>query len=107
LQTISKLLVGATLMAGLAAVPALSQGISIGPGGVRVDDGRRYDRGPPREDLSRGEAIRIARREGLLDVDDVDRRGSRLIVRGQDRRGDDLTVVVDGITGDVLDVRRR
>ena len=88
---------------GLAAAPALAQGISIGPGGVRVDDGRR-DRDL---DLSRGEAIRIARREGLVDVDNVDRRGPRLVVRGSDRRGDDLTVVVDSRSGDVVDVRRR
>jgi hypothetical protein len=103
LHTRSKLVIGAALLAGLAAAPASAQGISIGPGGVRIDDGRRdYDR-----DLSRGDAIRIARREGLIDVDDVDRRGPRLIVRGSDRRGDDITVVVDSRSGEVIDVRRR
>lgn len=94
---------------GLAAAPAVSQGISIGPGGVQVDPGYRRgydDRGPPRSELSRGEAARIARREGLVDVDNVDRRGPRLIVRGSDRRGDDITVVLDSRSGDVLDVRR-
>ncbi len=97
------------LSLGLAASPALAQGISIGPGGVQVDPGYRRgydDRGPPRSELTRGEATRIARREGLVDVDTVDRRGPRLIVRGSDRRGDDITVVVDSRSGDVLDVRR-
>ncbi|GJD43537.1 hypothetical protein AFCDBAGC_1389 [Methylobacterium cerastii] len=92
-------------VAGLAA-PASAQGIQIGPGGVRVDPGYR-ERGPRDDvDLSRGEAIRIARRQGLTDVDNVDRRGPRIIVRGSDRRGDDITVVVDSRSGDVIDVRR-
>ncbi|KQT84588.1 MULTISPECIES: hypothetical protein [unclassified Methylobacterium] len=94
---------------GLSAAPAFAQGISIGPGGVQVDPGYRRgydDRGPPRSELTRGEAARIARREGLVDVDGVDRRGPRLIVRGSDRRGDDISVVLDSRSGDVLDVRR-
>ncbi|WP_375464316.1 PepSY domain-containing protein [uncultured Methylobacterium sp.] len=85
------------------AMPASAQGIQIGPGGVRVDPGYRGGRDA---DLSRGEAVRIARREGLADVDNVDRRGPRIIVRGSDRRGDDITVVVDSRSGDVIDVRR-
>lgn len=105
-------LVGLMLAAGLGvggfgfAAPASAQGIQIGPGGVRVDPGFR-DRGPRDDvDLSRGEAVRIARRQGLVDVDGVDRRGPRVIVRGSDRRGDDITVVVDSRSGDVIDVRR-
>ena len=95
-------------LTGLAA-PVAAQGIEIGPGGVRVDPGYRERgyRGPRGDvDLSRGEAVRIARREGLVDVDGVDRRGPRIIVRGSDRRGDDMNVVVDGRSGDVIDVRR-
>lgn len=111
MRTLFTLLVGGILISGLglAGTDAMAQGISVGPGGVRIDDGRRRfdDRGPPRDDLSRGDAIRIARREGLVDVDNVDRRGPRLVVRGSDRRGDDMTVVVDGRSGDVVDVRRR
>lgn len=88
---------------GLSVGPVSAQGISVGPGGVRVDpDGR----GRRDDDLSRGDAVRIARREGLVDVDNVDRRGPRLVVRGSDRRGDDITVVVDSRSGDVIDVRR-
>ena len=101
------ILAGLTLTLGLGlAAPASAQGIQIGPGGVRVDPGYR-DRGPRGDvDLSRGEAVRIARREGVADVDGVDRRGPRIIVRGSDRRGDDITVVVDSRSGDVIDVRR-
>lgn len=97
------------LSLGLAGGSAHAQGISIGPGGVQVDPGYRRgydDRGPPRSELTRGEAARIARREGLVDVDGVDRRGPRLIVRGSDRRGDDISVVIDSRSGDVIDVRR-
>ena len=105
MKSVSTILAGAVLAAGLglAAAPATAQGIQIGPGGVRVDPG--YRRGGD-ADLSRGEAVRIARREGLVDVDDVGRRGSRFVVRGSDRRGDEITVVVDGRSGDVVDVRR-
>lgn len=99
---LSGLMLAATL--GLAA-PAAAQDIRIGPGGVRVDPGYR-DRDRGDLDLTRRDAIRIARRSGLVDVDDVDRRGPRFIVRGQDRRGDDITVVVDSRSGDVIDVRR-
>jgi hypothetical protein len=111
LQSVSKLLAGGVFAAalGLAAAPAFAQGISIGPGGVQVDPGYRRgydDRGPPRSELTRGEAARIARREGLVDVDGVDRRGPRMIVRGSDRRGDDISVVIDSRSGDVIDVRR-
>jgi hypothetical protein len=111
LQRVSKLLAGSLFATalGLAGAPVLAQGISIGPGGVQVDPGYRRgydDRGPPRSELTRGEAARIARREGLIDVDGVDRRGPRMIVRGSDRRGDDISVVLDSRSGDVLDVRR-
>lgn len=95
------------LGAGLAPLPSMAQGIEIGPGGVRVDPGYRrgYDRGDD-FGIGRREAVRAARGEGLDEVDGVDRRGPRWIVRGSDRRGRDLTVVVDARTGDVTDVRR-
>jgi hypothetical protein len=90
-----------------AGGPALAQGIEFGPGGVRIDrgeDGGRYrDRG---DVVSRGEAIRIARDEGLRDVDDVSRRGWRWIVDGNDRRGRDIRVTVDARSGNVIDVER-
>ena len=106
MKSVSTLIAGVAMTAGLgfASLPASAQGIQIGPGGVRVDPGFR--RGGPDEDLSRGDAVRIARREGLVDVDNVGRRGPRFIVRGSDRRGDDITVVIDSRSGDVVDVRR-
>ena len=51
-----KLALSATVTAALLAVPSTSfaQGISIGPGGVRVDDGRGYDRrGGSRREMCR------------------------------------------------------
>lgn len=43
---LASLALGALLM---IETPSFAQGISIGPGGVRVDDGRRYGRGYERE----------------------------------------------------------
>jgi hypothetical protein len=85
------------LMAGTTA-PAVAQGIEIGSGGVHVETGR--DR------VSRGEAVGIARREGLRDVDDVSRRGPLWRIEGQDRRGSEMTVAVDARTGEVRRVSR-
>ena len=102
--TRTTILSGLILAASLGlAVPAGAQDIRIGPGGVRVGPDYR-DRGDI--DLNRGDAVRIARRNGLVDVDVVDRRGPRFVVRGSDQRGDDITVVVDSRSGDVIDVRR-
>jgi hypothetical protein len=41
-----KVLLASMTLGALMAInaPAFSQGISIGPGGVRIDDGRRYER---------------------------------------------------------------
>lgn len=121
-------LIGRTLLAAVAvaslAGPAAAQGITIGPNGVTIDDGRRDDRdrrgpppgfrddrrGPPdrferRRELSEREAVRIARAEGLRDVDDVVRTRSTFRVEGVDRRGDDMLVIVDRRSGRVVDVR--
>ena len=55
--------------------------------------------------LSDREAIRVARSEGLRDVDSVSRRGRTIRVAVGDRDGDDITVIIDARSGDVLDVR--
>jgi hypothetical protein len=94
---------GIALALAGASVPASAQGIEFGPGGVRIDRGERFDRG---DDVSRGEAVRIARGEGLRDVDDVSRRGRRWIVEGSDRRGNDIRVTIDSRDGSVVDVER-
>jgi hypothetical protein len=98
---------------GLAfAAPAVqAQSIELGPGGVRVNpEGPREYRGGPRgyvtEEISRREATRIARGQGLVDVDQVVRNGDRFRVEGADRRGRDLRVVIDARSGDVIRVVR-
>lgn len=55
--------------------------------------------------ISRREAVRIARRRGLTDVDDVRRRRGVWIVSGTDDDGDDIRVVIND-EGYVVDVRR-
>lgn len=106
-------LAGATLA---LATPAMSQGIQIGPDGIRVvpqeqvreRDGRperREERREDRRELSEREAVRIARQEGVREVDSVRRtRGAYRIV-GIDRRGDDIQVDIDRRNGAVLSVR--
>ncbi|ALN72181.1 hypothetical protein [Aureimonas sp. AU20] len=118
---------GLAVLTLATTLPAMAQSLELGPGGLRVvpDDDRRgppppppYDRGPPpnwrdgppppppgRRSLSDREAIRIARTEGLRDVDNVSRRGRTIRVDGGDRQGDDITVIIDARSGDVLDVR--
>ena len=95
-----------------AASPAFSQSVVIGPGGVRViepQDRRDDRRGPPRDrdrrEVSEREAIRIARDEGVREVDNVRRTRRAFSVIGADRRGRDIRVDVDRITGEVLAVR--
>ncbi len=101
-------LIGAALAAAVLAAPvAHAQGIEFGPGGVRIDRGDGYDREWDRGDeVSRREAIRIARDEGLRDLDDVYRRGWRWVVVGNDPQGDDMRVMIDARTGSILNVDR-
>lgn len=100
------LIVGATALIAITSAPqAFAQSIQIGPDGVRLQepqperDYRRFS------DISEREAVRIARSEGLRDVDDVRRTRSRFVVEGIDRRGNDMRVSVDRRTGDVLSVQ--
>jgi hypothetical protein len=55
--------------------------------------------------ISRREAVRIARRRGLADVESVNRRRGVWIVSGTDDDGDDIRVVIND-EGYVVDVRR-
>jgi hypothetical protein len=97
------------------AVPSFAQGIEIGPNGVRVvpqqelrrDDNRsdraaRSDRG---QQISERQALRIARGEGVDEVDSVTRTRQAYRVAGVDRRGDDIRVDIDLRSGEVLSVR--
>lgn len=64
-----------------------------------------YDEDDEDYGISRREAVRIARRRGLLDVENVSRRRGVWIVSGTDDEGDDIRVVVND-EGYVVDVRR-
>jgi uncharacterized membrane protein YkoI len=97
--------------------PAAAQGITIGPNGIQVEelrgnsrDGddavvdRRDDnrRGGDSREITEREAIRIAKGEGLRDVDDISRTRSTYTLDGSDRRGRDITVVIDRRSGEVI-----
>jgi len=108
-------LAAVALGTGIAAIaapaPASAQGIVITPNGVRVYPGdrdyNRWDR-RHRRDVDRRDAIEIARRNGIGRVYDADRRGSRWIVTGDNRRGPGgLRITIDGRSGRVIDIDRR
>lgn len=84
-----------------SAVPAHAQSIEIGPRGIEVNPD--MDRPLRRERLSERQAARIARGEGMREVDSVSRRRNVYVVRGADRDGDDMRVVIDRRTGEVLE----
>ena len=108
----------------LAASPAVSQSLQIGKDGVRVvpqnqeqsdRDVRTRDRrdGDVRggnndrisAEVSERQAIRIAKGEGLRDVDSVTKTRKSYRIAGVDRRGDDIRVDIDRRSGEVLNVR--
>lgn len=101
---------------GVAAVgPASAQSLDFGRDGVRVYPDRpdfRRPPPPPRYDndddgISRGEASRIARRNGVDDIDRIVETRDTFRVFGEDRRGNDIRVDIDKDDGDVISVRRR
>ncbi|WP_062228625.1 PepSY domain-containing protein [Aureimonas frigidaquae] len=108
-----KSMIAAGVIAGsvlAAGIPAHAQGIMIGPDGVRVvapEDQveRPARRGEARGEISERDAVRIARAEGLREVEDVRRTRNSYRVEGYDRRGDDIRVDVDRRDGAVIDVR--
>lgn len=96
------------------ATPSLAQGIEIGRDGVRLVDPnsrdnnrdvRRDDRRAPAREIGERDAVRIARAEGVREVDDVRRNRGSYRVIGTDRRGDDIQVDVDRRSGEVIAVR--
>ena len=109
----------------LAASPAVSQSLQIGKNGVRVvpqgqeqtdRDVRMRDRrdSDVRDrdaddrvlaEVSERQAIRIAKGEGLRDVDSVTKTRKSYRIAGVDRRGDDIRVDIDRRSGEVLSVR--
>jgi hypothetical protein len=104
----------AALGLALLGASAQAQVLEFGPGGVRIDprppEFREDRRGPPLRDdrrrfdeVTRGEAVRIARRSGIVEVDEVIPAGPRWRIEGTDRRGRDMRVVIDRRTGEVLE----
>lgn len=122
-----------SLIAGalaLSSVAALAQGVDLRP----ENSGPKYERGPTnwdnapyrgntykaddydprsraeeyaprREAISQREAIRIARRNGVAEVDEVRWSGNAWVINGADRRGSDLRVEVNW-RGEIVDVDR-
>jgi len=104
------LALAAVALLGTAA-PTLAQGIEIGRDGVRLVDPNQPQQRDMRRDDRRGreigerDAVRIARSEGVREVDDVTRMRNSFRVMGTDRSGDDIQVDIDRRTGEVLSVR--
>lgn len=91
-----------------AATPAVSQTVRIGPDGIKLvpqEDARRGERREMRQGVSEREAIRIAKRQGLRDVDAVTKTRDTYRVAGIDRRGRDIRVDIDRDSGQVIRVR--
>ncbi|KAA9367151.1 MULTISPECIES: PepSY domain-containing protein [Ochrobactrum] len=93
----------------ISPLPVYAQSIEIGPNGIQVNpDGERRvmrDRRPDPGAISERRAARIARDEGMDEVESIARRRGVFVVRGVDRRDNDMRVVIDRLTGDVLEVR--
>ena len=101
----------------LVASPAISQSLQLGRDGIRVvpqeqeqsdqnmrsQDRRANDR--ETTGISERQAIRIAKGEGLKDVDSVTKTRRTYRVVGADRQGDDIRVSIDRQTGEVLGVK--
>lgn len=101
------------LSLGLAA-PAFSQSIEIGRDGIRVLPNqdvreeridRRNERAVRGDGVSEREAVRIARSQGVRDVDAITKTRRAYRIAGVDRRGDDIRVDIDRRSGEVLSVR--
>ena len=92
-------LLGASLLSLAELLPpvipnAVAQSVTIDRDGVRIDRRGRIDR---------QDATRIARRNGVNRIRNVDRRGRYWVVTGETRRGRDiLRLTIDARTGRVV-----
>lgn len=75
------------------------------PPGQPRPSARAYDDDDEDYGITQRDAVRIARRRGLVDVEDIRHRRGVWIVSGTDDDGDDIRVVIND-EGDVIDVRR-
>ncbi|GLU29532.1 PepSY domain-containing protein [Brucella sp. NBRC 12950] len=91
------------------AAPSNAQSIELGPNGIQINpDGSRQmyrERNTDRGEISERRAARIAREEGMEEVESVSRRRGVYVIRGIDRRNNDMRVVIDRRSGEVLEVR--
>ncbi len=96
-------LIAAGLATAAASTASAQVGIHVGPGGAGVYVNPGYGhRGPPRvyEDygdwrVSRPEAVRIARRNGMAEIFDVQRTPRAWVVRGVNFRGRRVAMRID------------
>lgn len=97
------------MSAAVFSAPAYAQSIEIGPNGIQVNpDGNRQsdrNRRAIRGEISERQATRIARGEGMDEVESVSQRRNTYVIRGIDRRNNDMRVVIDRRTGEILEVR--
>lgn len=95
------------LIALASTAPAMAQSVEFGRDGIQLRQDRqerpeRRDRTP--RELTERQAIRIAKGEGVREVEDVTRDRSNYDIEGKDRNGDDIEVVVDRVSGEVISV---
>lgn len=106
-KTLAAGLLAAAALAG--AAPASAQNIQIGPDGIRLvpqEQGRGQEaQRAPQGGIGERDAVRVARAEGLHEVETVGRSDRAYRVVGYDRRGDDIQVDVDRRNGQVISVR--
>jgi hypothetical protein len=81
------------------------RGDTYKPDDDRPDYGRRGYDGTHYDAISQREAIRIARRTGLAEIEDIRWSGTVWVIDGADRRGDDLRVEINR-RGEIVDVDR-
>ncbi|MBC8130240.1 MAG: PepSY domain-containing protein [Rhizobiaceae bacterium] len=108
----SIIIAGTIALASSASIlPSTAQGIEIGRDGIRLQEPQRerVREGDRREvrraKVTERDAVRIARGEGVRDVEDIRTTRSAYRIEGLDRRGDDIRVDVDRRSGDVLSVQ--
>jgi hypothetical protein len=110
----------------LTSVAAMAQGVDLRPensvpkyergptsndnapyrgGTYKPDDYRRDYDGARHDMISQREAIRIARRNGVAEIDQARWSGNVWVIDGADRRGDDLRVEINW-RGEIVDVDR-
>lgn len=113
------LVASALALASPAALAGGAEGHLLDEGSTQPRRGWtwRPDRGPPpsayysggrfgtyADEIGPREARRIAREAGMADATDVRRRGPMWIVRGEDRRGHDLHVIINAHSGAVVHI---